>query len=102
VSFITSFLSSFDYFFRSSAGMLLDVDAWLDGIGNATTFEVKKVCDGIGLVLCGYVVDGRELSFLVDIVGKVVAQVRRLVVGYILPADAHAINVVVHEGWYTD
>ena len=33
----------------------------------------------------------------VDVVGQVVAQMGRLVVGCILPADAHAIGVVVHQ-----
>ena len=36
------------------------------------------------------------------VVGEIVAEMRRLVVCHILPTDAHAVCVVVHEGWHTN
>ena len=35
-------------------------------------------------------------------VGEEVAEVWRLVVGYVLPGDAHAVGVVVHEGGHAE
>lgn len=34
-------------------------------------------------------------------VSDVVSQVGRLVIGHVLPGDAHAVDVVVHEGGYS-
>ena len=82
--------------------MLLDVDARQSGSVDSTAIEVVSGNDGVRLILRWDVVDVGENAFVSGVVGEVVTKMRWLVVGYILPADAHAVCVVVHEGWHTD
>jgi len=82
--------------------MFLNVDARLSGGVDSLAIEVVGGNDGVGLVLGGDVVDVGEDAFMSGVVGEIVAEMRRLVVCHILPADAHAVSVVVHEGWHTN
>ena len=51
-------------------------------------------CDGL---FCRTSSDEIEYGF--ETIGQIVAEMRRLVVRHVLPCHAHAVEVIVHEGW---